>query len=81
MASVEKYTQNAIYAILHHNTRGSATHSNPDIDISKIDENYLLSQEHGCTDFDYFKSILDNYHCMNRKDIVKMASFLHVATS
>ena len=37
MASVEKYTQNAIYAILHHNTRGSATHSNPDIDISKIE--------------------------------------------
>ena len=79
MASVEKYTQNAIYAILHHNTRGSATHSNPDIDISKIDENYLLSQEHGCTDFDYFKSILDNYHCMNRKDIVKMASWIITA--
>lgn len=79
MASVEKYTQNAVFAILHHNERGALTHSNPDIDMNKIDENYRLSPECECSDFDYFKAKLENYHCMKRKDIIKMASWIITA--
>lgn len=79
MASVEKYTGDAVFAILHHNERGAKTHSNPDIDVRKKDENYRLSPENECTDFDYFKAKLENYHCMRRKDIVKMASWIITA--
>lgn len=79
MASIEKYAQSAVYAILRHNERTAATHSNPDIDPEKADSNYRLSPDHGCTDYDYFKEKLQDYTCMNRKDVVKMASWVITA--
>lgn len=79
MASVEKYSQNAVYAMLRHNERTASSHANKDIDISKSELNYRLSPEHDCTDYDYFKQHLNNYKCMNRPDIVKMASWVITA--
>lgn len=79
MASVEKYTQAAVYAMLKHNERTASSHSNTDIDPEKSDMNYRLSPDHGCTDYDYFKKHLANYKCMNRADIVKMASWIITA--
>lgn len=79
MASVKKYTQESIFSILKHNERSAANHSNPDIDISKRNENYRLSPEHNYSDFDYFRNQIKNYHCMNRKDVIKMASWIVTA--
>ena len=79
MASVKKYTQDAVCPILRHNERSAATHSNADIDINRSNENYRLSPEHNCSDFDYFKNQLKNYQCMNRKDVIKMASWIITA--
>ena len=80
MASVKKYTQDAVCPILRHNERSAATHSNADIDINRSNENYRLSPEHNCSDFDYFKNQLKNYQCMNRKDVIKMARCYNTGT-
>jgi len=79
MASVEKYTQNAVYSMLRHNERTSATHSNPNIHSDKSKLNYRLSDERECTDYDFFKQQLTHYKCMNRPDIIKMASWIVTA--
>lgn len=79
MASVQKYTQNAVYSMLRHNERTSATHSNPNIHSDKSGLNYRLSDERECTDYDFFKQQLTHYKCMNRPDIIKMASWIVTA--
>jgi len=79
MASVEKYTQSAVYAMLKHNERTARSHSNPDIDSTKSNLNYRLSPERTCTDYDYFKQHIQEYKCMNRSDIIKMASWIITA--
>lgn len=76
MASVEKYQQSAVYAMLRHNERTSQTHHNMDIKQSDSHLNYKLSPDHGCSDYDYFKKHLENYQCMKRSDIIKMASWV-----
>ena len=79
MASVEKYQQTAVYAMLRHNERTSQSHHNKDIKQADSHLNYKLSPDHGCSDYDYFKKHLDTYQCMKRSDIVKMASWIITA--
>lgn len=79
MASMEKYTQSSVYAMLKHNERTAHSHSNPDIDSEKSNLNYRLSPERTCTDYDYFKQHIQEYKCMNRSDVIKMASWIITA--
>ena len=79
MASVEKYQQAAVYAMLRHNERTAQSHHNKDIKQADSHLNYKLSPDHGCSDYDYFKKHLENYQCMKRSDIVKMASWVITA--
>lgn len=79
MASVEKYTQSAVYAMLKHNERTAHSHSNKEIDITKSYQNLRLSEERACTDYDYFKQHLESYKCMNRADVIKMATWIITA--
>lgn len=79
MASVQKYKQEAIFAMLRHNERSARSHNNPDIQANKKHLNYRLSPERNCTDYDFFKSHLSDYKYMQRSDVVKMATWIITA--
>lgn len=69
MASVEKYSLQAVHQILQHVCRENATYSNTDIDPGRAHLNYSLTPERNMHPYDYYKKRMNEIHHQKRKDL------------
>lgn len=79
MASVEKFGAGAVCNLLRHNRREIEHSSNPDIDSSRLEQNYVLSPDRGMSDYDYFLQRKFQLYCYKRDDIKVMAGWIVTA--
>ena len=67
MASVDKFTHEAMANMLRHNDRMTAEPSNVDIDPERSKLNYSFELDHGgLTDFEYYKQLIDSKYIYGR---------------
>ncbi len=67
IASVEKYSNESICAMLRHNNRSVESPTNTDIDSSKSHLNYSFSLEHkGLTDYEYYQKLVGEKYLYGR---------------
>ncbi len=67
MASVEKYTHEAVQAMIRHNGRDVENPSNKDIDPERTKLNYSFPLEHGgLTDKEYFEQLVGSKYLYGR---------------
>ena len=80
MAHYDKFTRTQVGGVLEHNSRTDATrphnHSNEDIDPSRTKDNYELHDRGGLTAQQKLKQRLSEVHCMQRDDVIVMASLV-----
>ncbi|MCL2638898.1 MAG: plasmid recombination protein [Oscillospiraceae bacterium] len=85
MANLQKHTGKAVIAILRHNNRDTLKPSNRDIDPTRSHLNYRLSPkrlirdgQRLCSQSDYecYKKRLSEVYAFNRKNLVKIASWV-----
>lgn len=76
MASVMKFSADAVSNELRHNARLIEENANKDIvkELSHNNENLLPARE--CTDFEYYKQRLSQLYCYNRGDIKPLAGWV-----
>ena len=79
MASVTKFTQGAVFNQLRHNLRQIAHSGNPDIDPSRLRQDYVLSPDRGMSDYDYFQERLSQLYVYGRNDVKVMAGWVVTA--
>ena len=67
MASVNKFTHEAMASMLRHNDRMTAKPSNVDIDLERSELNYSFQLDHGgLTDYEYYKQLIDGKYIYGR---------------
>ncbi|SNU06678.1 Plasmid recombination enzyme [Lachnospiraceae bacterium] len=67
MASIEKFTHEAIVSMLRHNTRTVAEPANTNIDPERQKLNYSFHMNHcGLSDYQYYKKIIDEKYIYGR---------------
>ena len=67
MASVEKYTAEAVEGILKHDCRTASSYSNKDIDEDRTYLNYSFDTSHeGTNDYEYYKQVLENNYMFSK---------------
>ena len=80
MAHYDKFTRTQVGGVLEHNSRTDATrphnHSNEDIDPTRTPLNYELHDRGGLTAREQLKQRLSEVHCMQRDDVIVMASLV-----
>lgn len=79
MASVEKFSAGAVRNQLRHNRREIEHSGNPDIDLSRQGQDYVLSPDRGMTEYDYFLQRKSELYCYNRDDVKVMAGWVVTA--
>lgn len=79
MASVAKFTEDAVVNQLRHIERTITNPSNRDIDTSRIHKNYFLSPERDMSSYNYYKFRKEQLYVYNRKDVVTMAGWVVTA--
>ena len=68
MASIQKYTNDAVRNMIRHNTREIIGNSNTDIDSSKTPLNYSFAMptHGGKSDYKYYKELIDSRYIYGR---------------
>ncbi len=67
MASLEKFTDDAMCNMLRHNDRSIENNSNPDIDATRSELNYSFPLNHnGLTDYEYYKKLIGEKYLYGR---------------
>lgn len=67
MASVDKFTDDAVTAMIEHNGRYRSSYSNEQIDPERTHLNYSIGAEHGkLTEFEYYKHLLGEKYLYGR---------------
>lgn len=67
MASVDKFTHEAMVSMLRHNDRETTEPSNVDIDPERSELNYSFEMDHGgLTDYEYYKKLIDEKYIYGR---------------
>ena len=79
MASVEKFSAGAVRNQLRHNRREIEHSGNPNIDLSRQGQDYVLSPDRGMTEYDYFLQRKSELYCYNRDDVKVMAGWVVTA--
>lgn len=76
MASVEKFSMQAVRQQLRHIERETQTPSNQDIDPTRSHLNYALHPERGIHSYDYFLKRMNELHYLKRSDLRPMAGWV-----
>lgn len=76
MASVEKYTDSAVFNILRHSERTIANNKNTDIEPTRTIYNYKLSPERKISDYDYYKQRKSELYVYGRADVKTLAGWV-----
>ena len=76
MASVEKYTDSAVFNILRHSERTIANNSNADIEPTRTIYNYKLSPDRTISDYDYYKQRKAELYVYGRADVKTLAGWV-----
>ena len=76
MASVEKYTDKAVFNILRHSERTIAHSANADIEPARSNLNYKLSPERKMSDYDYYKQRKSELYIYGRADVKTLAGWV-----
>lgn len=79
MASVKKFTKNAVVNQLRHNLREIENPSNEDIDSTQSSKNYSLNKQRSISDYQYFKRRMDQLYCYQRDDVKVLAGWVITA--
>lgn len=79
MASVKKFTDNAVVNQLRHNERQIKNDKNKDIDRKRTHLNYSLTPEHEMTSHDYYKQRKKSLYVYGRDDVKTMAGWIVTA--
>ncbi len=67
MASVKKFSASSeVLQILRHSSREIRHSSNPDIDETRSSQNYRLTSDRECSDYEYYKKRLSEVYVYNR---------------
>lgn len=77
MASVKSYSSDHdISMIFRHNQRTNKTYKNPDVDLSKSDENYCPVQPIDGWSYQRYKERLSQVYVYNRADVVRASEWV-----
>ena len=76
MASVEKYTDGAVFNILRHSERTIANNNNTDIEPTRTVYNYKLSPDRKISDYDYYKKRKSELYVYGRDDVKTLAGWI-----
>lgn len=80
MASVEKFTENAVLNQIRHIERTIKNPSNPDIDPSRLSQDYsLIPPDRGMTAYDYYKKRKSELYCYDRGDVKTLMGWIVTA--
>lgn len=79
MASVKKFTHNAVVNELRHNNREIKNDSNGDIDPSRTHLNYSLTPDRKMSEYQYYKKRKSELYCYNRADVKTLAGWIVTA--
>ena len=62
MASIQKYTNDAVRNMIRHNAREIVGNSNTDIDTTKTSQNYsfAMPSHGGKSDYKYYKELVES---------------------
>lgn len=76
MASVKKFTHSAVFNQIRHIERTVKNPSNPDIDKTRLKEDYFLSPDRGMTNWDYYQKRKSELYCYGREDVRTLAGWI-----
>lgn len=79
MASVQKFKAKEVANQIRHIERTIENPSNEDIDIEKINEDYLLSPDREMSSFDYYKQRLSEVYVYKRADVNTLCGWVITA--
>ena len=79
MASVKKFTEQAVVNQLRHIERTIANPENNDITPDKQNLNYSLAPDRGISSYEYFKQRKSELYCYNRDDVKVLVGWIVTA--
>lgn len=79
MASVKKFTEQAVVNQLRHIERTIANPENNDIIPDKQNLNYSLAPDRGISSYEYFKQRKSELYCYNRDDVKVLVGWIVTA--